>query len=246
MEAVLSNEWLSDETKRNLVRNRSVHKVTKPSTEIKAVEHPHPGLSVNPSFVDHQAILKETLDITKAEIKKEQRLIRKTAVPKGAKQEADNEMDIKEEVDIKSEPESDSDDDSKSGILRPKPKTRSQKRKARELNEQQRDLQTKKERAKLEADVFRIKTFKRELTEADKLSKIKLTKKVDKKIQHEKFGQLDLSKHKYQPLKPNPLLSDEMAGSLLTDAKNSIADLTLERFKSLQKRNLIEPRVKQR
>ncbi|CAL8071332.1 unnamed protein product [Orchesella dallaii] len=37
-----------------------------------------------------------------------------------------------------------------------------------------------------------------------------------------------------------------MAGTFLGDAKNSIADLTLERFKSLQKRNLIEPRVKQR
>ncbi|CAL8110938.1 unnamed protein product [Orchesella dallaii] len=244
VESILSDEWLTDEAKRNLLHNRSLHKVKKPTTELKAVEPPHPGLSVNPSFADHQAILKETIELTKAEITKEQKLIRATSTPKWVKDD-DEETDVKEEIDVKSEPESD-DDDTKAGILKPKPKTRSQKRKARELNEQQRALQEKKTKLKQEAEVFRIKSLRKEIVETEKETKEKLKKKIDRKIKHARFEQLVLSKHKYKPLKPDPLLSDEMAGTFLGDAKNSIADLTLERFKSLQKRNLIEPTVKQR
>jgi len=244
VESILGDEWLSDNAKRNLLRNRSLHKIKKPTTELKAIEPPHPGLSVNPSFADHQAILQKVVDLTKAEITKEQKLIRATSTPKYVKGDTDEEADIKEEIDVKSEPESD-DEDSKAGILKPKPKTRSQKRKAWELNEQQRALQEKKNKLKQEAEVFRIKSLRKEITAAEKECKEKLQKKIDRKINHARFGQLHLSKHKYKPLKPDPLLSDEMAGTFLGDAKNSIADLTLERFKSLQKRNLIEPTVKQ-
>lgn len=247
IESVLGNEWLTDETKRNLLRNRSLHKIKKQPTQLKAIEPPHPGLSVNPSFLDHQDILKQVVEITKSEIKKEQKLIRATAVPRTIKGEnSEDDVDIKEETEIKTEPESDGEEDSKQGILLPNRKTRQQRRKARELNEQQRQQMERKEKLRQESDVYRIKKLKKQITEAETESKRKLQKKVDEKIQHEKFGQLRLGKHKYKPLKPEPLLSDEMGGSLLTDAKNSIADLTLERFKSLQKRNLIEPRVKQR
>jgi len=227
-----------------LVRNRSVHKIKKPTTELKAIEAPHPGLSINPSFIDHQAVLKEVVDLTKAEIHKEQKLIRATAIPKDAVFDDGDQLDVKEETEIKSEPESD--DDDKDGIKRPKAKTRQQKRKARELNEQQRSTHDNKIRLRREAEVFRIKSIRKDILKKEKETKQKLDRKIEKKIRHEKFGQLDLGRNKFEPLKPDPMLSEEMGGSLLADAQNSIAGLTLERFKSLQKRNLIEPTVKQR
>lgn len=245
VEAILTNEWLKEETKRNMLRNRSLHKVKKPTTQLKAIDTPHPGLSVNPSFTDHQDILRKTIEITQAEIKKEQKLIRATAIPKSAKEDDSEDLDIKEEIDVKSEPESD-EEDSKNGIFANKPKTKQQRRKARELSEQMKEQKEVKDKRRRENQIFRTKQLNKEIKEAEKKSKEKVQKKVDKKIHHEKFEQLVLSQHKFEPLKPDPLLSEEMGGSLLTDAKNSIADLTLERFKSLQKRNLIEPRVKQR
>lgn len=241
VESVMANEWLSEEAKRNLLRNRSVHKIKKPPTQLKAIEVPHPGLSVNPSFADHQDILQKVVELTKEEILKEQKLIRKTAIPKTTKEE----VDVKEETEVKSEPESD-DDDTKNGLLKPKAKTRQQKRKARELNEQQRGQKMQKERNKLESDIFRVKSLTKEINKAEKASKQRLEVKVAKKLHREKYGQLELSNHKFVPEKPDPLLSEQMSGCLLTDAQNGIAGLTMDRFKSLQKRNLIEPRVKAR
>src|SRR5580692_11076532 len=47
--SVLENEWLTAETKRNVLRNRSNWKPTLQKNEVAAVEVPHPGLSYNPS-----------------------------------------------------------------------------------------------------------------------------------------------------------------------------------------------------
>lgn len=83
-EQVENNEWLNDATKRHTIINlRSLKKRigrvsdSKP-TAIPTVEPPHPGLSYNPSFEDHQNLLKVTVEKEKKIIKEEQHLDRVT------------------------------------------------------------------------------------------------------------------------------------------------------------------------
>jgi len=129
---IVENEWLSDEAKRNILRNRSSWRPSFQKNKIQAVEVPHPGLSYNPSFQHHQEVLAQVVEVEKAKLKKQQKITRATAV---TKVEGDGTI-----PEIKDEPEeSDEEDDKKkvkiTGV--PKQKTKQQKRKEVEKREQE-------------------------------------------------------------------------------------------------------------
>lgn len=238
---VLENEWLEPETKRNLLRNRSVHVPQNKKNLVSAVELPHPGLSYNPSYTDHQTLLAKTLEEEKEKLKKEAKLRRATFTPKVV---GDGSLpDVKEETEGEEEEE-----DEKKVRKLTKPKTKQQKRKEKEQREKELVAKKAKGLAIKESEVFRVKSLRKDIEAEEKKTKAKLAKKVEKKLEHEKFGTSRLSRFKFEEKESRPMLSDELAKGLIGTGgeTGSTADLLLDRFKSLQKRNVIEPRVKQK
>jgi hypothetical protein len=96
-----------------------------------------------------------------------------------------------------------------------------------------------------EAQVFRVKTLRKEIIATETKTKARLDKKVERKLNREQHGVRTLSKHKFVEKETQPLLSDELPKGLL-GAGGSIGtgDLLLDRFKSFQKRNVLEPTIK--
>jgi nucleolar protein 53 len=96
--------------------------------------------------------------------------------------------------------------------------------------------------------VFRVKTLRKEIVAEEKINKARMVKKVEKKLTREKFGVKELSRFEFVEKEAAPLLSDELPKGLVGagGASASTQDLLVDRFKSLQKRNVIEPRIKQK
>lgn len=78
------HDWLTTNTKKHNIRGRGFPiKNIRKSLRIKpsilpAVEPPHPGMSYNPSYRDHQDLLKMVAEKELALIKKEEHLTRST------------------------------------------------------------------------------------------------------------------------------------------------------------------------
>lgn len=83
-ETSLKNEWFSENTtKHNLVGTGKTNKTVQIPKKIKSsilptVEIPHPGMSYNPSFEDHQDLLKIVAEKENEVIKEEKHLNRVT------------------------------------------------------------------------------------------------------------------------------------------------------------------------
>lgn len=137
--SVLDNEWLTPDTKRNIIRNRSNWKPMLQKNEVAAVEVPHPGLSYNPSFSHHQQLLVTAVANVKAKLKQEQKIARATSTPKF---EGDGTI-----PEVKDEEEDSEEDDDKSRFRKlPKPKTKQQKRKEKEQREREVKLKEQKDK----------------------------------------------------------------------------------------------------
>ncbi|CAG7835232.1 unnamed protein product [Allacma fusca] len=233
-------EWMYEET----VRHNSVvskKRKNQKTTALKAIEVPHPGYSINPSYGDHQALLRAALDTEVEALRKEENLKRITSVPNTAVDQ-DEMMKVEPYVVEEVKTEDESDDDTKPILT--KPKSKKLRRKEKLDKESQQSSSDQKKVRVMESDVFRIKQIRREIEKEEADRKAKLLKKVAKKDQADKFGQKKLSKWAFEPEKLNPLLSDELSGRLV-EAK-ATSSILLDRFKSFQKRNILEVRVKQR
>lgn len=88
----------------------------------------------------------------------------------------------------------------------------------------------------------RIKSIKKEIIEKEEELKQAKEKRDQQKIHHNLYEPKLLSRHKYEEAELELKLSDELTGDLrnLKPEGNVLYD----RYKSMQKRNIIEPRVK--
>ena len=74
---------ISDELKKYTMEKTGKRIYSRPptmfskTTALKAVEYPHPGTSYNPTFHEHQELLKTACDIEVQELKQEARIRRK-------------------------------------------------------------------------------------------------------------------------------------------------------------------------
>jgi len=92
-----------------------------------------------------------------------------------------------------------------------------------------------------------VKSLKKQITARDTKTKLRLQKRVEKKLHRDKFGVKVLSRVKFEDVQTKPLLRDEMPRGLINSGgSNTGADLLLDRFKSLQKRNVIETTLRQK
>jgi len=265
---VKANQWLGHDTKVHTLTGtrqkggKPALKPRAPST-LSAVAEPLGGESYNPSFKDHQDLL---FKATLVELRKEKaqhnvdyhttRMFpkrppteeeRAKEMTEGLFEDADGEKDQEDEVEARNsstctaegEDGEDEDEERKGN----KPKTRKQKRneKARRLQELKAD-KLKRDKA-LDHDFTRLKSIKKQLKAEEDQLKGNKARRVQRKAN--KLQQAaKLSNYKFEEADVDLKLSEELTGNLrnLKPEGNILTD----RFKSMQKRNLIETRVKQK
>merc|ERR1712080_715139 len=94
-----------------------------------------------------------------------------------------------------------------------------------------------------ERQLMRVKSLKRELNAEE--AKMKENQERRQKEKAAKLsGPLQLSNYKYEPQEIEIKLSDELTGNLRNLAPEG--SLLEDRFKSMQRRNMIEVRLKQK
>ena len=79
---VLDSEWVDQSIKRHNIKQRVTRSNAHKTSELPAIEVPHGGFSYNPSFRDHQELLRTAVTIETKKLKKQQNLIRATAPTK--------------------------------------------------------------------------------------------------------------------------------------------------------------------
>jgi len=233
-------------------------------TNVAAVEVPDAGASYNPNVEDHQTLLWKAAMVEIEKEKELQRLERQTTGMFPSRKNAPTEKSyIKEmsegivelnadeentEVDGDEDEEPDApegveedDDVKKSGTL--KPKTRRQKRdKRKRMFEEQKKARERDLKIK-ETEISRLKSIKREL-KADEVQSAENEEKRKEALEKKMSGPLKLSNYNYEPQDIEIKLSDELTGNLRNLKQEG--SLLEDRFKSMQRRNMIEVRVKQK
>ncbi|XP_031555540.1 ribosome biogenesis protein NOP53-like [Actinia tenebrosa] len=218
-------------------------------TELPAVEVAAPGASYNPTFEEHQELLQKAHEV---EVKKNKRIEKLNRQLQWlSKEEAsdlptwEEEMgqglfdEIKNDDDKAHDDDDDNDDDGVITIKSAQRKTRQQRRKEKEEMKQQLEQEAEKKLKLKENEVFRIKSLKKEIEAKEKEIKQKLQKKEELK-EGELKKPKRLGRHGFEEAAVEIQLSDEITGNLRSIKPEG--NLFADRFKSLQKRNLIEPR----
>lgn len=221
------------------------HRHQKPSL-LPAVEPPHPGTSYNPSYADHQDLLRKALEVEQRKRREERLLDRKLAVPD--KRHWPTEQDrIAEMSQGLYDDEDDGSDGSDATVLPPPSgsarKTRQQRRRAAEQKRQRREAVDKKKARVLANDVYRIRTLKAELRRSAEASEARQQRRRQREAD-KMYGARRLSAYRYEEPELPLKLSDELRDSLreLRPEVNVLED----RYKSLQRRNVIETRRQQK
>jgi len=229
-------------------------------TNVPAVEVPDAGASYNPNVEDHQTLLWKAAMVEMEKEKELQKIERATTGMFPSRKNAPTEKSFIQEMsegivelnantddpevenneDAESAEGSDDEDDASKML---KPKTRKQKRdlRGRMFEEQkkarERDLKIR------ETEVTRVKSIKRELKAEELQAEENKEKKAEAK-EKKLAGPLKLSNYDYEPQEIEIKLSDELTGNLRNLKQEG--SLLEDRFKSLQRRNMIEVRVKQK
>merc|ERR1719481_829003 len=160
----------------------------------------------------------------------------------GIKELNENNDDESDESDDEgNEPDEEEEEQSLEGQF--KPKTRKQKRdKRKKLFDDQRVLREKNVKL-AETEIFRSKSINKEISKEEHKVEEKKEKEADK-LKEKMSGPLKLSNYRFEPQYLELKLTEELTGNLRSlKQEGSVLE---DRFKSLQKRNLIEVRVKQK
>ncbi|XP_065564054.1 ribosome biogenesis protein NOP53-like [Artemia franciscana] len=232
------------------VMDRPRHRLDKVS-KLPAVEVPDPGQSYNPTFADHQNLMLKAhlIEAEKEEAKakinrKVEDMIKNVAglpteenwmaeMCQGLGDEDDNDADsgiAEEDKDLKLD---------RGSRDHMKAKTRKQRRKAKLIKMEKNKLKEAKEKVQKEQNIFRVKSIGKEIAAEEKRHKEAAERRAKRK-EMKAYQPLFLGPHKFEPQPIEINLSKEISGSLRR--VRAEGDLITDRFKSLQKRNIMEPR----
>lgn len=262
---VEKDEWVEEETKLHTMKNsgKLVPRASKErfkdktGTLLPAVEIPHAGASYNPSLGDHQDLLWRATIVEMEKEKELQKIERGTTLMFPDKKNAPTQETYiqemsegikelqkepleEEDEEVEKEDEKEEEKDQTNG---PKLVTRKKKRDRRLRMFE--EVKKKRERSlkMQEQEVMRVKSIHKKLNKDVKLTEEKQEKKKDAEEQ-KKMTATNLSNYKYEDPDLEIKLSDELTGNLRN--LKSEGSLLEDRFKSLQRRNIIETRVPQR
>jgi len=260
-----STDWVKTEaiTHAAIGTGKFVPKVAKnrkvtSGTKLAAVEVPDAGASYNPNLEDHQTLLWKAAMVEMEKEKAAKKLERQTTGMFPSRSEAPTEKTFIQEMsegivelnggvdENDSNKEESADENEEIGIKNCsvlKPKTRRQKRdKRKRMFEDQKKARERDVKIK-EIEISRLKSIRKELQSEEVLTAENEEKR--KAAKEEKMaGPLKLSNYNYEPQEIEIKLSEELTGNLRNLKQEG--SLLEDRFKSMQRRNMIEVRVKQK
>ncbi|KAK7156906.1 hypothetical protein R3I94_006832 [Phoxinus phoxinus] len=231
-----------EQTKKKLVK-RPDRLNEKPSV-LPAIEVVGPGGSYNPDFFSHQDLLREAHEVEVKKLRAEERLARQLAVKEDI---ATEESSFKEQVeglieegDVEpEEPEGGSEDTVIGPTATQEKKTEKQRRK--EKAQRIKALRRKADRQMIDKQqqLFQLRSIRANLkTQEQRTRQRQAQRKANQEAQ--KSMPRRLGRLKFQTPDLDVQLSHELAGSLRSLKPEG--SILKDRFMSLQKRNLIEPR----
>ncbi|KAL6116483.1 nop53 [Pungitius sinensis] len=210
-----SDPWFLQQTGKT---RRPARLNEKPSV-LPAVEVIAAGGSYNPEFFSHQALLQEAHDVEVKKQKEEDKLTKQLAVNK-------EHFATEEDVAV-------------GAIVMAAKKTERQRRKERVEKLKVQRRQAKRLKSDKQQQLFQLRSIKKTIKEQEANTKVKQEQRKSNQ-EAEKAQPRRLGRLKFQPQDMEVQLSNELAGSLRQLKPEG--SVLKDRFKSLQKRNLIEPR----
>ncbi|XP_030633173.1 ribosome biogenesis protein NOP53 [Chanos chanos] len=244
-----ADPYYLEQTKKKLVK-RPEKLNDKPSV-LPAIEVIAPGGSYNPDFFSHQALLREAHEVEVKKLKAEQKLERQLAVKKEDK--ATEETIFKEQVEGLIEEEEEEEEEEGAGreggenaeesAMGPaaQQEKKTEKQRKKEKAEKIKEMQRRAERQAISRrqQLFQLRSIHAELKKREQRTKLRQSQRKARQ-EAQKAMPRRLGRLKYQDPDLDVQLSDELAGSLRTLKPEG--SVLKDRFKSFQKRNLIEPR----
>ncbi|XP_078593586.1 ribosome biogenesis protein NOP53-like [Branchiostoma floridae x Branchiostoma japonicum] len=215
------------------------------------VEVIHPGGSYNPTFEDHQQLLQQAVRTESKKVKAEKKLERQARLPPKRewatrrdkmKELTEGLLEEDEEEDEEEGEEQEGDQSIPKATIRAEDKkTRQKRRKEKEQREQEQQKVADKTKKVQEHEVNRLKTIKKEINALEKKKEERQKKKAEIRTQNADKPKR-LGRHKYEEPFPEFKLSEELVGTLREFKPEG--SVLKDRFKSLQRRNILETRVK--
>lgn len=251
-------KWMSEETIRHNLIGLGKFKVRAPVTFMKAsktrnsstlpaTEIPHPGASYNPSFTDHQNLLKEVVEKEEKVIKEEAHIQRVTTnlfskITAHEKQESWlSEMSEGLHHEVNYEENGGEYKAINPATRRDKKKTLQKRRKLREAKHAEAERKRFLIEKKKVSDIYRLRFLNNEL-DTKETKEALLRKKRDEKRAALVNKPKHLSSHRFVEPDLEFNRCHEISGSLR--ALKPEGNLLADRFYSLQRRNIIPPSVK--
>ncbi|KAM3911189.1 ribosome biogenesis protein NOP53 [Leptodactylus fuscus] len=237
------DQWYLEQTKKSRVKRPE--RLNKKPSELPAVEVAAPGASYNPTFESHQDLLLSAHEIEVKKLKAEEKLERQLKLP--TKDEAPTEESrlqelcegLVEESEDENPPEYEGTEEKTISLPQRERKTERQRKKEKEAKVLKSRQDAEKTERLRRQGLFQLKSIQTSLKarqeELLRRKSLREEKRKAKALQPKRLGRL-----KYQEPDMDIQLSEELSESLrkLKPEGSVIKD----RFKSFQKRNLIEPR----
>ena len=242
-------EWAADEVKKhNVKRSRKVpDDFLAKTSDLGAVEAPHSGSSYNPSLSDHRDLLWRAAEVEVKKEKAERKIDFHTTkmFPKNYNREKVWMEEMAEGINDRGQDEGhgddDDDDDDVKEVAVNKVKTKKQRRKQKMKKSEEEKKNREKEEKMKNQDVFRLKSMKRMISAQEQRTRLRQAKKAEMKAEKRKTASR-LSAHVYEEPEQELKLGEELTGDLRSLRPEG--SLLEDRFKSLQKRNVIAPSCK--
>lgn len=240
-------EFFNEVTKKRQARTPKY--IKRKVSERPVVEPPHPGQSINPTYDDHQDLLRMAHSVEMMKEKKERKIYNALDAKFPCVSEAPTQATWLAEMSGCLFDEKHPDDevvDTRHISLNPPVsrddrKTRKRRRKEKEAKLLAKELQKKKLTGEREHRVYSIARMKSELAQRTKEEQKRLQLK-EKKKEEGKTATKKLGKTKFENPDLEVKLTTELVGNLRSVKPEG--NLLVDRYRSLQGRNIIEPRSK--
>lgn len=211
----------------------STLKYNKLAEKVEAVKVGHPGTSYNPSFTDHQDALRIAVDIEQKKEDEKAKIEKELSYPPELDEMSDHEIADDDDEEEEEEEVNDSDDQKITKVTERKTKAQRNKEKKNKEKEEKR-LQKLKDK-EMSKQIEEIEKIQQVIDEEEKNTIEKMNKPKKEKMPR-------LGKVRYQAKSMDIQLTEELSESLR--GLKPEGNLFTDRFKSLQERAIIEPRVR--
>ncbi|CRL05876.1 CLUMA_CG018939, isoform A [Clunio marinus] len=254
----LESQWVSKSLKQYHLKNlgddvTKVPQIThEKRSQIKAIENPIGGASYNPNPQDFEELINKAVEKEEKIIKTEKKLsealkplykmITKGEAKRLKREELTQGFPINGQNDVDSEL-SESEFKTLNPPVRNKKKDLKQRRKQKESRLRKARLEIEKQELKKIKDLGTLKMFKKQLNKQDEKVEEKKKHRIEKKIK-QKCEPRRIARKRFEG---DELPVPDSMESLGTLRKiKPVENILVDRFKSLQKRNILAPNIKRR